>query len=134
MNQREAVKLSGLDLTHAALEVLARVAFKRPISQEEIDRSFDADKRGLVQTSGSEDCGGILWSRRPVVFSQPGGLWAISRALTYMNFRFLSSPQVVADRVEDIGASDLRHVKTSGLLWLFRRITMTGWSFRLLAG
>jgi hypothetical protein len=38
MNQREAVKLSGLDLTHAALEVLARIAFKRPISQEEIDR------------------------------------------------------------------------------------------------
>ena len=46
MNQREAVKLSGLDLTHAALEVLARIAFKRPISQEEIDRFFDADKGG----------------------------------------------------------------------------------------
>ena len=77
MNQREAVKLSGLDLTHAALEVLARIAFKRPISQDEIDRFFDADKRGLVQTSGSEDCRGILWSRRPVVFSQPGGLWVL---------------------------------------------------------
>ena len=119
MNQREAVKLSGLDLTHAALEVLARIAFKRPISQEEIDRFFDADKRGLVQTSGSEDCRGILWSRRPVVFSQPGGLSASSRALTRINFRFLSSPQVVADRVEDIGAADLRHVKTSGYYGCF---------------
>jgi segregation and condensation protein B len=35
-------------LTPAALEVLACIAFKQPISQAEIDRLFDADKRGLV--------------------------------------------------------------------------------------
>jgi chromosome segregation and condensation protein ScpB len=38
----------NLDLTTATLEVLACVAFKQPISQAEIDRLFDADKRGLV--------------------------------------------------------------------------------------
>jgi segregation and condensation protein B len=37
-------------LTPAALEVLACIAFKQPISQAEIDRLFDADKRGLVVT------------------------------------------------------------------------------------
>ena len=37
-----------LGLTTATLEVLACVAFKQPISQAEIDRFFDADKRGLV--------------------------------------------------------------------------------------
>jgi chromosome segregation and condensation protein ScpB len=35
-------------LTSTALEVLACIAFKQPISQAEIDRLFDADKRGLV--------------------------------------------------------------------------------------
>jgi chromosome segregation and condensation protein ScpB len=35
-------------LTSPALEVLACIAFKQPISQAEIDRLFDADKRGLV--------------------------------------------------------------------------------------
>jgi len=30
--------------------VLACIAFKQPISQAEIDRFFDADKRGLVVT------------------------------------------------------------------------------------
>jgi chromosome segregation and condensation protein ScpB len=34
----------------AALEVLACIAFRQPISQAEIDRLFDADKRGLVVT------------------------------------------------------------------------------------
>ena len=38
----------SLDLTAATLEVLARIAFKQPISQAEIDRLFEADKRGLV--------------------------------------------------------------------------------------
>ena len=36
------------DLTTSALEMLACMAFKQPISQTEIDRLFDADKRGLV--------------------------------------------------------------------------------------
>jgi chromosome segregation and condensation protein ScpB len=36
------------DLTTSALEVLACIAFRQPISQAEIDRLFDADKRGLV--------------------------------------------------------------------------------------
>jgi chromosome segregation and condensation protein ScpB len=35
-------------LTSTALEVLACIAFKQPISQAEIDRLFGADKRGLV--------------------------------------------------------------------------------------
>jgi segregation and condensation protein B len=35
-------------MTMASLEVLACIAFKQPISQAEIDRLFDADKRGLV--------------------------------------------------------------------------------------
>lgn len=39
------------DLTAAALEVLACIAFKQPISQAEIDRLFGGvDKRGLVAT------------------------------------------------------------------------------------
>ena len=37
-----------LQMTTATLEVLACIAFKQPISQAEIDRLFDADKRGLV--------------------------------------------------------------------------------------
>jgi chromosome segregation and condensation protein ScpB len=36
------------DLTTAALEILACIAFKQPVSQAEIDRIFAADKRGLV--------------------------------------------------------------------------------------
>ena len=42
----------SLDLTTATLEVLACVAFKQPMSQAEIDRLFDADKRGLVVKLG----------------------------------------------------------------------------------
>jgi chromosome segregation and condensation protein ScpB len=38
----------NLQMTTATLEVLACIAFKQPISQAEIDRLFDADKRGLV--------------------------------------------------------------------------------------
>jgi chromosome segregation and condensation protein ScpB len=38
----------SLGLTPSALEVLACIAAKQPISQAEIDRLFDADKRGLV--------------------------------------------------------------------------------------
>jgi hypothetical protein len=38
----------SLDLTTATLEVLACIALNRPISQAEIDRLFDVDKRGLV--------------------------------------------------------------------------------------
>jgi chromosome segregation and condensation protein ScpB len=38
--------ISGL--TTSALEVLACIAFRQPIGQAEIDRLFDADKRGLV--------------------------------------------------------------------------------------
>ena len=37
-----------LDSRPPTLEVLACIAFKQPISQAEIDRLFDADKRGLV--------------------------------------------------------------------------------------
>jgi chromosome segregation and condensation protein ScpB len=40
--------ISGL--TTSALEVLACIAFRQPISQAEIDRLFDADKRGFVVT------------------------------------------------------------------------------------
>jgi chromosome segregation and condensation protein ScpB len=36
------------DLTTATLEVLACIAFKQPISQAEIDRLFEVEKRGLV--------------------------------------------------------------------------------------
>ena len=43
------------DLTTAALEVLACIAFKQPVSQAEIDRIFAADKRGLVVRL--RDCG-----------------------------------------------------------------------------
>ena len=35
-------------MTTASLEVLACIGFRQPISQAEIDRLFDADKRGLV--------------------------------------------------------------------------------------
>jgi chromosome segregation and condensation protein ScpB len=42
------VASGNLQLTTASLEVLACIAFKQPISQAEIDRLFDADKRGLV--------------------------------------------------------------------------------------
>ena len=38
----------NLQITTASLEVLACIAFRQPISQAEIDRLFDADKRGLV--------------------------------------------------------------------------------------
>jgi chromosome segregation and condensation protein ScpB len=45
-------ELSGargnLQMTTGTLEVLACIAFRQPISQAEIDRLFDADKRGLV--------------------------------------------------------------------------------------
>lgn len=47
--QNEANGISGL--TTAALEVLACIAFRQPISQAEIDHLFhlfNADKRGLV--------------------------------------------------------------------------------------
>lgn len=36
-------------VTEAGLEVLSCIAFKQPISQSEIDRYFQADKRGIVQ-------------------------------------------------------------------------------------
>ena len=39
---------ANLQLTTGALEVLACIAFRQPINQAEIDRLFDADKRGLV--------------------------------------------------------------------------------------
>ena len=46
---RDQTSQSGnLELTTAALEVLACIAFKQPISQAEIDRCFAADKRSLV--------------------------------------------------------------------------------------
>jgi chromosome segregation and condensation protein ScpB len=38
----------NLQMTTGTLEVLACIAFRQPISQAEIDRLFDADKRGLV--------------------------------------------------------------------------------------
>ena len=40
--------IGSLGLTPSALEVLLCIAFKQPISQAEIDRLFDVDKRGLV--------------------------------------------------------------------------------------
>jgi len=40
--------MGSLGLTPSALEVLLGIAFKQPISQAEIDRLFDVDKRGLV--------------------------------------------------------------------------------------
>jgi segregation and condensation protein B len=47
----EQTRASGNSgLSTATLEVLACIAFKQPISQAEIDRLFDADKRGLVVT------------------------------------------------------------------------------------
>jgi hypothetical protein len=39
---------ANLQLTTGALEVLACIAFRQPISQAEMDQLFDADKRGLV--------------------------------------------------------------------------------------
>jgi chromosome segregation and condensation protein ScpB len=36
------------DLTTSALEVLVCIGFRQPISEAEIDRLFDTDKRGLV--------------------------------------------------------------------------------------
>ncbi|HEY5779154.1 MAG TPA: SMC-Scp complex subunit ScpB [Terrimicrobiaceae bacterium] len=39
---------ANLQLTTGALEVLACVAFRQPVSQAEIDQLFDADKRGFV--------------------------------------------------------------------------------------
>ena len=54
-------------LTPAALEVLACIAFKQPISQAEIDPLFDADKRGLVVTLRDLKLGrGIRRRRRSV--------------------------------------------------------------------
>jgi chromosome segregation and condensation protein ScpB len=44
--QNDTNGISGL--TTSALEVLACIAFRQPISQAEIDRLFDADKRGFV--------------------------------------------------------------------------------------
>ena len=40
--------IGSLGLPPSALEVLLGIAFKQPISQAEIDRLFDVDKRGLV--------------------------------------------------------------------------------------
>jgi hypothetical protein len=40
--------IGSLGLPPSALEVLLGIAFKQAISQAEIDRLFDADKRGLV--------------------------------------------------------------------------------------
>ena len=51
-------------LTAAALEVLACIAIKQPISQAEIDRLFDADKRGFVVKLRSQTCRGIRRRRR----------------------------------------------------------------------
>jgi segregation and condensation protein B len=45
-DQNSGNGISGL--TTSALEVLACIAFRQPISQAEIGRLFDADKRGLV--------------------------------------------------------------------------------------
>jgi hypothetical protein len=39
----------NLQMTTATLEVLARIAFRQPISQAEIDRLFDAGKRGKLR-------------------------------------------------------------------------------------
>ena len=39
---------ANLQLTTGALEVLACIACRQPISQAEIDQLFDADKRGIV--------------------------------------------------------------------------------------
>jgi chromosome segregation and condensation protein ScpB len=36
------------ELTDSMVEVLACIAFKQPLSQAEIDRYFDTDKRGIV--------------------------------------------------------------------------------------
>jgi chromosome segregation and condensation protein ScpB len=46
--QNDANGISGL--MTSALEVLACIAFRQPISQTEVDRLFDADKRGFVVT------------------------------------------------------------------------------------
>ena len=46
---------ANLQLTTATLEVLACIAFRQPISQAEIDRLFDADKRGQ-RTRRSSPC------------------------------------------------------------------------------
>lgn len=46
---RAQTEQSGIpDLTAGALEVLACIAFKQPVSQGEIDKVFDSDKRGFV--------------------------------------------------------------------------------------
>ncbi|MDB6175881.1 MAG: scpB [Chthoniobacteraceae bacterium] len=46
---RQQTEQSGNpDLTTGALEVLACIAFKQPVSQSEIDKVFESDKRGFV--------------------------------------------------------------------------------------
>ena len=57
----------GLGLTPSALEVLACIAFKQPISQAEIDRLFDADKRGLVVKM--RDLKLVEWRNSPVAMA-----------------------------------------------------------------
>jgi chromosome segregation and condensation protein ScpB len=42
-------KVKSGDLNENALEVLACIAHKQPLCQAEIDRYFEADKRGVVQ-------------------------------------------------------------------------------------
>ena len=44
----ETHQSGNLDLTTATLEVLACIAFKQPVTQAEIDKIFDSDKRTLV--------------------------------------------------------------------------------------
>jgi chromosome segregation and condensation protein ScpB len=47
----EQIRATGNSgLTTGTLEVLACIVFKQPISQAEIDRLFNADKRGFVVT------------------------------------------------------------------------------------
>ena len=48
LSEQRGATSATLQMTTATLEVLACIAFKQPLSQAEIDRLFDADKRGLV--------------------------------------------------------------------------------------
>ena len=58
----------NLQMTTATLEVLACIAFRQPISQAEIDRLFDADKRRRNSPA-----------RRPVAFCDNGRILAAFR-------------------------------------------------------
>jgi hypothetical protein len=71
-------------MTRASLEVLASIAFTQPINQAEIDRLFDADKRGLVvKPRDLKLVEEIRRRRRPVALCDNGRILAAFRPGKY---------------------------------------------------